>query len=262
MSSYFSLFRNYANFTGVMKRKPYWTAMLIHCLVILPPLIPGCFYLMGKSSLLPEPFDLGSQNSLISTIYIPWVLPLWCFYFLLTIIPVWAASVRRLHTLPRSGWWLLVGLIPLAGSFLVLSWLLQKGEYAEYMWRLKKAGPATYEEKRRERERPRNGGWFFVVFLILAVPAWFLNQRMMSYGSVNAALAAIEGKGVSILTALNTAPTETQVPEQSSVLQITESIIIYERDPSFDPTFTLTPTPESTPTPVPTRILPHDIEIN
>lgn len=262
MSSYFSLFRNYANFAGVMKRKPYWTALLVHCLILLIPLIPGAFYLMGKSNLLPEPFDLGVQNSLISSVYIPWVLPLWGFYFLLMTIPAWSASVRRLHTLPRSGWWLLVGVIPLAGWYLVLSWLLQKGNYAEYMWRLKKAGPATYEEIRRERERPRNGGWFFVVFAILAVPAWFLNQKMLSYGSVNKALAAIEVKGVSFLTALNTVPAETPVPEQSGVLQITESIIIYKRDSSFDPTFTPTPTLEPTPTPVPTRTIPENIEIN
>ena len=58
--------------------------------------------------------------------------------------------------------WLLAGLIPLAGWFLVLSWLFQKGSYEEYMWRLKKAGPATFEEKRKEMERPRGGGWFFV----------------------------------------------------------------------------------------------------
>ncbi len=246
MSSYFSLFRNYANFSGYMKRGAYWTALFFHALIVMIPLYPAVRRLIDAEYVLPS-------------FYIPWVLPIWCFYNILMIIPLWSAAVRRYHTLPRSGWWLLVGVIPLAGWYLVLSWLLQKGGYEEYMWRLKKAGPATFEEKRREAERPRNGGWFFVVFLTLVAVGWFLNRQIMRTGSVEATLRKIQERSEYVLSALPFY--REQEPEGSGNTEMRESVIIYVRDASFDPTSTPTPTPQPTETPVPTRIIPRNIEI-
>ena len=40
MKSYFSLFTNYANYSGFMKRGDYWTAMIIHWIILLVPLYP------------------------------------------------------------------------------------------------------------------------------------------------------------------------------------------------------------------------------
>ena len=263
MKSYFSLFRNYANFSGVMKRGAYWTAVCIHMLILLIPLIPGIFYLKEINNVLPAPLDLTAENSMISNIYIPWVLPLWCFYNILMVIPLWSASVRRFHSLPRSGWWLLVGVIPLAGWYLVLSWLLQKGDYDEYMWRLKKAGPATYEEKRRETEGPRNGRWFFVVFLLLAAFGWFLNRQIMRSGSFETALTEIHEHIVSLMKELPSRekPAPANLPE-SLAEDTPQSILIYVRDKSFDPTPSPTPTPAPTAAPVPTKPIPPNIEIN
>lgn len=229
-----------------MKRGVYWTAVFIHALIVMVPLYPAVRRLIDLDYVLPS-------------FYIPWVLPVWCFYNILMIIPLWSAAVRRYHTLPRSGWWLLVGVIPLAGWYLVLSWLLQKGEYEEYMWRLKKAGPATFEEKRREAERPRNGGWFFVVFLILAASGWFINRQIMRSGSVETALREIQDRSISVLSPLLT--NRDKEPEGSGNAGTRESVIIYVRDASFDPTPSPTIIPQPTETPVPTRIIPGNIEI-
>ena len=46
-------------------------------------------------------------------------------------IPNLAVSIRRLHDTGRSGWWLLVGLIPLVGWILTLIWYLSDSEVGE-----------------------------------------------------------------------------------------------------------------------------------
>ncbi len=187
MKSYVNLFRNYGNFSGFLKRKPFWTAVLIHLLILIIPLIPGVLYLAGKSSLLPSALDLADGNSWISKVYVPWVLPILCFYFLLTRIPLLAASVRRLHTLPRKGWWLLIGLIPVVGWFIVFIWLLQKGNYENFEKRMNVIAPSLL----KIAEKPQKGGWFFVVFALLAVGGFFLNRQLRQSGSVTEAFQDI-----------------------------------------------------------------------
>jgi uncharacterized membrane protein YhaH (DUF805 family) len=46
---------------------------------------------------------------------------------LVTILPSLAVAVRRLHDLDRSGWWLLLVLIPLIGSIVLLIWFCTRG---------------------------------------------------------------------------------------------------------------------------------------
>lgn len=167
-----------------MKRGEYWTAMIIHWLILLVPLYPMVRFLVDSSYTMPD-------------YYLPWVLPLWCFYLLLTIIPVWSATVRRLHTLPRKGWWLLIGFVPVIGWFIILIWLLQKGNYEEIIRRLKRAAaannlPGSLSAALGAVERPRNGGWFFVCFLLLAAGGWFLNRQVVRTGFSNTAMAALQ----------------------------------------------------------------------
>ncbi len=40
------------------------------------------------------------------------------------LIPAWAVTVRRLHDTGRSGWWSLIGLVPLVGAVVMLVFLL------------------------------------------------------------------------------------------------------------------------------------------
>ncbi len=187
MKSYINLFRNYANFSGYLKRGSFWSAIFVHLLILILPLIPGAFFQFGKSQMLPEVLDLSNPACKISGIYMPWVLPLWCFYFLLTRLPLLSAAVRRLHSLPRNGWWILIGLIPVIGWFILLIWFLQKGNYEELEKRLGKAATGVF----REAERPRNGGWFFVFFIVLAAGGYFLNREVKRSGSLTAAIRNI-----------------------------------------------------------------------
>jgi uncharacterized membrane protein YhaH (DUF805 family) len=46
---------------------------------------------------------------------------------LVTIIPNIAIAIRRLHDLDRTGWWILLGFIPLIGWIILLIWYVTKG---------------------------------------------------------------------------------------------------------------------------------------
>jgi uncharacterized membrane protein YhaH (DUF805 family) len=52
------------------------------------------------------------------------------------VIPNLAVSMRRLHDLDRSGWWLLIGIIPLIGGIILFIWFCSRGTQ----------GPNTYGE--------------------------------------------------------------------------------------------------------------------
>ena len=65
-------------------------------------------------------------------------------YSLGTGVPSLAVSVRRLHDIGRSGWWLLIGLVPVAGLILTLTWYLSdsKAEENKYGSNPKEIGPS------------------------------------------------------------------------------------------------------------------------
>ena len=48
-------------------------------------------------------------------------------FALVTFIPSVAVGVRRLHDLDRTGWWILIGLIPLIGGIVLLVWYATEG---------------------------------------------------------------------------------------------------------------------------------------
>lgn len=61
----------------------------------------------------------GTKSELMDTLGI--------IFFFATLLPILAVTVRRLHDLGRSGWLILVALIPFIGVFVVLFWATQEG---------------------------------------------------------------------------------------------------------------------------------------
>lgn len=45
----------------------------------------------------------------------------WIFilFTIINIVPAWALSVRRLHDIGKSGWWILINIVPLVGSLIL-----------------------------------------------------------------------------------------------------------------------------------------------
>jgi len=108
-----SVLSNYANFNGRAPRSEYWwwvlaliiisfIASLIDAMVIVPVLGAD---LAAKSGGLP-----------ISTIV-----------SLALLIPNIAVAVRRLHDRDMSGWWILIGFVPVIGFLVLLFWYVQRG---------------------------------------------------------------------------------------------------------------------------------------
>lgn len=97
---------HYADFKGRARRKEYWMFTLINLIIAVVLGIVG--------GLIKFPF--------ISTIY-----------GLAVLLPGVAVGVRRLHDLGKSGWLLLLGLIPLVNFYLLYLFCLE-GEKTTNAW--------------------------------------------------------------------------------------------------------------------------------
>jgi len=55
-------------------------------------------------------------------------------FMLALIIPSIAVTIRRLHDTDRSGWWILVGLVPILGSIALLVFYVQDSKPGANAW--------------------------------------------------------------------------------------------------------------------------------
>jgi len=106
MNYYLKVLKQYADFNGRARRKEYWIYNIINS--IIGGLLFFLDYLLGTTI---DFLDLGEGNSL-GILYL--------VYALFVFIPGLAVAVRRLHDVGKSGWMLLIALIPLIGAI----WLL------------------------------------------------------------------------------------------------------------------------------------------
>ncbi len=83
-------FTRYADFKGRSRRSEYWWASLT--IAILGSIITAI---------------LGDFAGI---------------WTLVTLVPSIAICVRRLHDVGKSGWWYLIGLVPLVGMILLIIW--------------------------------------------------------------------------------------------------------------------------------------------
>ncbi len=100
MNWYLHVLKNYANFNGRARRQEYWMFFLINLIISLVlTFIEVKMGIFGVSLL----------------------------YSLAIFIPSLAVSVRRLHDIDKSGWWLLIGLIPLLGAIVLIIFFIMDG---------------------------------------------------------------------------------------------------------------------------------------
>ena len=106
-----SVLRQYAVFKGRARRKEYWFFIL--------------FNLIASLLLTVVDFMTGSLNAELGMGLLSGL------YALAVLIPSLAVTVRRLHDTGRTGWWLLIGLIPLIGAIVLLVFMLLDSQPGE-----------------------------------------------------------------------------------------------------------------------------------
>jgi len=111
MNWYVEVLKKYTVFNGRARRKEYWMFFLFNLII--------AFVLGFIEGLAGGPGIIG------------------ILYSLAVLIPGIAVSVRRLHDTNRSGWWLLIALIPLVGPIVLLVFMFfdstpGQNEYGEY----------------------------------------------------------------------------------------------------------------------------------
>ncbi len=101
MEWYLKAFRQYVDFAGRARRKEYWMFGLINVIVFMVVAL----------------LDYALTGGL-----------LFWLYYLAVLLPSLAVGVRRLHDTGRSGWWLLISLIPLVGVIVLIVFMVTEGE--------------------------------------------------------------------------------------------------------------------------------------
>src|ERR1700728_3670159 len=101
MNYYVSVIKNYAAFKGRARRKEYWMFILFNVMFAIVAMIID--NLIGDTFKNP----ITGDSMYYGYVYI--------LYALFVLIPGLAVMVRRLHDVGKSGWFVLVALIPLAG---------------------------------------------------------------------------------------------------------------------------------------------------
>ncbi|MFJ1798815.1 DUF805 domain-containing protein [Streptomyces sp. NPDC098077] len=102
MDWYLAVLKNYAGFSGRARRKEYWMFALISFVISLVLTIIG---------------------SLIGVDFLSYI------YAVAILVPSLAVAVRRLHDTGRSGWWLLIGIVPLVGFIVLIVFLASEGKH-------------------------------------------------------------------------------------------------------------------------------------
>lgn len=103
MNWYLSALKKYAVFGGRARRKEFWYFYLFS--FIIATILAILDVLAGTGALF-----LG-------------------IYYLATLIPTIAVSVRRLHDTDRSGWWILITLIPFIGGIVWIVFCAQESTH-------------------------------------------------------------------------------------------------------------------------------------
>ncbi|WP_237068560.1 DUF805 domain-containing protein [Microbulbifer guangxiensis] len=108
MHWYLKVLRNYTNFHGRAQRREYWFFVLFNLLIALM-----LSTIDGVTGLYSEEYGVGLLSGA---------------YALLVLLPSLAVTARRLHDTGRTGWWILVSLIPLVGYLVLLAFMVFDSE--------------------------------------------------------------------------------------------------------------------------------------
>jgi uncharacterized membrane protein YhaH (DUF805 family) len=103
MNWFMAALKKYADFSGRAQRSEYWYFFLFYLLIYLGLIVAGQV--------------IGNLGSILALLFL-----------LAMMIPSLSVGVRRLHDTDRSGWWLLISLIPLIGAIVLIVFAVQDSQ--------------------------------------------------------------------------------------------------------------------------------------
>lgn len=105
MNSYIVCLRKYATFSGRSRRKEYW--MFALWIFLFNIAVVALDSILDTNGILAGVFGLAMA------------------------LPGLAVSIRRLHDIGKSAWWVLICVIPLIGGLIYLCFMVRKGDTGE-----------------------------------------------------------------------------------------------------------------------------------
>ncbi|MBS2967586.1 DUF805 domain-containing protein [Metabacillus sp. KIGAM252] len=102
MEWYLKVVKNYVNFQGRARRKEYWMFTLFSALISL--VLSIVELIAGLPSILTG------------------------LYSLALLLPGLGVFIRRMHDTGRTGWWILIGLVPVVGAIVLLVFACQDSQ--------------------------------------------------------------------------------------------------------------------------------------
>ena len=105
MNWFLVVLKKYATFSGRAQRAEYWYFLLFSTLILI--VLSVVDDMTGSYN---EETGWGLMSGL---------------YSIAVLLPSIAVGVRRLHDTVRSGWWLLIGMIPLIGTIVLIVFFVQ-----------------------------------------------------------------------------------------------------------------------------------------
>ena len=102
MKYWVGCWKKYATFSGRARRKEYWMFVLFNMLIAFGVNVVDA--VLGMEGLLGG------------------------LYSLAVLIPGWAVFTRRMHDIGKSGWWWLIGLVPVVGAIVLLVFMCKDGQ--------------------------------------------------------------------------------------------------------------------------------------
>jgi uncharacterized membrane protein YhaH (DUF805 family) len=105
MNWYLSVLKNYAQFSGRARRTEYWMFVLVNLIISVGITV--------VEAMIGSPGYIG------------------ILYNLAVLIPSLAVGARRLHDTGRTGWWMLICLVPIIGIIVLFVFMAFDGDANE-----------------------------------------------------------------------------------------------------------------------------------
>ncbi len=165
MKWFIKAFRQYADFSGRASRQEFWMFVLFNLLLAMAwALVAGLL-----TGLLGGSFN---QESRLMFMY-----KLIAIYYAVTAVPAMAVGVRRLHDTGRSGWWMLVSLVPIAGGIWLILLMCLDGSAGDNRYGSRPDGTTDIVPKPVLRQKALMWLTAFAVFSVYYLCFFFLNDK-------------------------------------------------------------------------------------